>query len=112
MKEDKNKMIEEDLKYFLYERKIKICFEKIINLIIVLLKSKEISRFSDENLKIYIDKNKNNIKNTEHLNIVLVGPSGVGKSTLINAILELEGKTVEDLGKPTTMDIGFYESQK
>ena len=37
--------------------------------------------------KEYSDKNQN--KGINHLNIVLVGPSGVGKSTLINSILEL-----------------------
>lgn len=90
----------------------KFHLENIKNLIIQLFKSNKIPRFTDENLKIYIDKNHNNIKNTEHLNIILVGPAGVGKSTLINAILELEEKTKSGFGKPETMEIGFYESKK
>ena len=33
--------------------------------------------------------NNNQNKGIDHLNIVLIGPTGVGKSTLINSILEL-----------------------
>ena len=59
--------------------------------------------------------NKNQNKGISHLNIVLVGPTGVGKSTLINSILELpknkEAKTQTTdpctMGEPT-----FYESNK
>ena len=115
-KEDKIKKIENDLRKmestFCMKEIQKFDLENIKNLIIQLFKSNKIARFTDENLKIYIDKNHNNIKNTEHLNIILVGPSGVGKSTLINAILELEEKTKSGFGKPETMEIGFYESKK
>ena len=47
--------------------------KKIRELIIEILKSNKIANFIDNNLKIYSDKNKNNIKTTEHLNIILIG---------------------------------------
>ena len=54
------------------------------------------------------------MKNIEHLNIVLVGPSGVGKSTLINAILEpnSENEAKTGFGLPQTTDIKYYSSEK
>lgn len=58
-----------------------------------------------------IDENKKFIKNTEHLNIILVGPSGVGKSTLINAILKLENRIKTDVRAPQTQKIDFHESK-
>ena len=50
----------------------------------------------------------------KHLNILLLGPSGVGKSTLINSILKLdEDKMAKaDITKPTTKAFNVYESQK
>ena len=76
--------------------------------------SDNIVNFINNNLKIKIEENEKNIKKTEHLNIILVGPSGVGKSTLINAILELgkETETVTKFGKPTTMEIKYHYSPK
>ena len=49
-----------------------------------------------------------------HLNVLLVGPSGVGKSCLINSILELdEDKKAEaEVIKPTTKTFNIYESEK
>ena len=40
----------------------------------------------------------------------MVGPSGVGKSTLINAMLELNTQT--GFGSPQTQGIEFYSSDK
>ena len=50
----------------------------------------------------------------KHLNILLVGPSGVGKSCLINSILNLdEGKMAKtEVIKPTTKAFNIYESEK
>ena len=50
----------------------------------------------------------------KHLNILLVGPSGVGKSFLINTILKLEKdiKAETRASKPTTKSFNLYESEK
>ena len=47
----------------------------------------------------------------KHLNILLLGPSGVGKSTLINSILKLnENKgALTDITKPTTKTFETFE---
>jgi len=86
--------------------------KKIKELIIKIFKSNKIVKFTDNQLKKFAEDNKTNIKSTKHLNIILVGPSGVGKSTLINSILELENKRSTKFGLPDTMEIDFFESTK
>ena len=60
-----------------------------------------------ETLKVNPDMN--------HLNILLLGPTGSGKSTLINVLLELEGEERAEVGddnNPKTMDFHAYTSAK
>lgn len=64
-------------------------------------------RLGEENENYQVTEIENNMN---HFNILLLGPSGVGKSTLINAILNLskekEAKTAS--GDPQTMEVGKY----
>ena len=64
----------------------------------------------------YLKKSSKKMSEFEikHLNVLLVGPSGVGKSCLINSILELdEDKKAEtEITKPTTKTFNMYESEK
>ena len=50
----------------------------------------------------------------KNLNILLVGPSGVGKSCLINSILKLDGDKMAEteIIKPKTKTFNIYESEK
>ena len=71
----------------------------------------QISDFVLDKLEIYLKSNKDKVKKAKHLNIILVGPSGVGKSTLINAIFETENLTKQGFGKPETQGISCIESE-
>ena len=86
--------------------------EKISILIFNLFKAEKISPFTVKVLKSLINDSKKEVKSVEHLNIVVVGPSGVGKSTLINAILNSENLTPEGFGKPVSQDTNFFTSEK
>ena len=63
-----------------------------------------------------LDKLSNKMSKLEvnHLNILLVGPSGVGKSFLINKLLQLDERKKADTraSKPTTKTFNIYESNK
>ena len=58
-----------------------------------------------------LSKKMNKLK-VKHLNILLIGPSGVGKSYLINSLLKLNEKNLAEtnIGKPTTKQFNIYES--
>jgi GTPase SAR1 family protein len=86
--------------------------EKISLLIRDLFKSEKIISFTNKILKNLINDSKKEVKQVEHLNIVVVGPSGVGKSTLINAVLDSENLTPEGFGKPMSQDTNFFTSEK
>lgn len=83
------------------QTKIKSCINNF-------LKNEKIPKFILTYLIQLIDLNKPETK-VEHLNILLVGPSGVGKSTLISSILQIEAKA--GFGLPQTKKIEFCESE-
>ena len=78
---------------FCLEEISKFDIEKIRLLIIDLFKAEKILSFTNNSLRNFIRDSNKEVKTVEHLNIVVVGPSGVGKSTLINAILNSENLT-------------------
>ena len=53
---------------------------------------------------------KNEIENITHLNILLVGATGVGKTTMINVLLKKDLKA--DFGNPQTDKIAAFESDE
>ena len=114
MKESKIKQILEQLKksendYCISD--ISKCWEKNVSFFIKnLFDSEKIISTIIYHLKLFIDEYKKKLLNIEHLNIILVGPSGVGKSTLINAILKVNAK--ENFGRPETKDSCYYESEE
>ena len=61
-------------------------------------------------MKIFLNKIDNKIYVVEHLNIILIGPSGVGKSTLINSLLGTNAKV--SFGSPETQETTFYSTDK
>jgi len=59
-----------------------------------------------------MNDSKKEVKSVEHLNVVVLGLSGVRKSTLINVVLNLENLTPEGFGKPVSQDTNFFTSEK
>ncbi len=86
--------------------------EKIDCLLNQILDNKIISKIILNKLNIYIEEIKKSLVEINHLNILLVGPSGVWKSTLINAILELKDEAKTGIGLPQTTEINCFSSEK
>jgi GTP-binding protein EngB required for normal cell division len=107
----KKKLKTEENTFFLEEIS-KFDIEKIRLLIIDLFKAEKILSFTNNSLKNFIKDSNKEVKTVEHLNIVVVGPSGVGKSTLINAILNSENLTLEGFGKPMSQETNFFTSEE
>ena len=100
---------------FCREEISKFDLKKIEELIEQLNKSENLDKKVLSLLTIYSKdySNNNQNKGIDHLNIVLIGPTGVGKSTLINSILELpdDKKAKTQSVDPCTMgEPEFYES--
>ena len=116
IKIDKVEKIKKKLKTeentFCLEEISKFDIEKIRLLIIDLFKAEKILSFTNNSLKNFIRDSNKEVKTVEHLNIVVVGPSGVGKSTLINAVLDSENLTPEGFGKPVSQETNFFTSEE
>ena len=84
--------------------------DKLINLSFDLIQTENMQKSALYFLNKFIQDSQGEIKNIEHLNIILVGPSGVGKTTLINTLLELNLKA--GYGKPQTEKLEYYTSEK
>ena len=128
MKEDFIKRVEdikidkvEKIKKKLKAEENKFCLEeiskfdnktKINGLIMDIFKAEKVFSFTKKILTNFINDSKKEVKSVEHLNIVVVGPSGVGKSTLINAVLNSDNLTPEGFGKPVSQETNFFTSEK
>ena len=93
----------EEIKEIDLEKILKNCYETLI-------KSENLENTKKENVRQLIKEliKENEIK---HLNLQIIGKTGVGKSTLLNAIFG-EDVAKEKKGEPCTMETKCYESQK
>ena len=93
----------DEIKEIDLEKIIKNCYDDLI-------KSENIENLIKENVKqlIKVLIKENEIK---HLNLQVIGKTGVGKSTLLNAIFR-EKLAEEKKGQPCTMETKCYESKK
>jgi flagellar biosynthesis GTPase FlhF len=110
LQEIKNTFKQEENNFCMKEI-LKFDKEKIKSTIKQFLKTEKLIDFIIKQLKLYAETMKDSNKKIEHLNIVLVGPSGVGKSTLINAVLKPQQNCITGFGKPQTRNTEYIESE-
>ena len=93
----------DEIKEIDLEKILKNCYEQLI-------KSENLELIIKENVKQLIKEliKENEIK---HLNLQVIGKTGVGKSTLLNAIFQ-EKLAEEKKGEPCTMETRCYKSKK
>ena len=114
LKKLKNKILE---KNFFEELLIEYDTKQIFDVINEIIKEVNLDSVFNEKTKSFLNLVETIKVNPEmnHLNILLLGPTGSGKSTLINVLLELEGQERAEVGddnNPKTMDFHSYTSNK
>ena len=99
--------------YKIYFNKNKI--KKLINNIIFnITNDEDYTNIIFEKMKNFVFKKSETDNIVQHLNIVLVGKTGIGKTTLINAVLNYDEKDFlkTGIGKPITKGEPKYYSSK
>ena len=89
--------------------------DKIKTLIESISKEEDYTSKCFNKIQSFISNKSKNDKIVEHLNIVLVGRTGIGKTTLLNAVLKYDEKEClkTEFGKPCTLgEPEYHESKK